>query len=42
MSFAGISRGSERADILSYLNTLSDNPVPLPKAAEATGAPKAQ
>jgi cytochrome c len=42
MSFAGISRGSERADVLSYLNTLSDNPAPLPKAAEATGAPKAQ
>jgi cytochrome c len=41
MTFAGIARGSERADILSYLNTLSDNPAPLPKAAEA-GAPKAQ
>jgi cytochrome c len=42
MTFAGISRGSERADVISYLNTLSDNPAPLPKAAEATGAPKAQ
>ena len=40
MTFAGISRGSERADVISYLNTLSDNPAPLPKAAEATGAPE--
>ena len=30
---------SERADIIAYLNTLSDNPAPLPKAAEAP-APK--
>lgn len=42
MTFAGISRGSERADVIAYLNTLSDNPAPLPKAAEGTGAPKAQ
>jgi cytochrome c len=42
MTFAGISRGSERADVLAYLNSLADNPAPLPKAAEATGAPKAQ
>jgi cytochrome c len=42
MTFAGIPRGSERADIIAYLNTLSDNPAPLPKAAEAPAAPKAQ
>ncbi len=30
MIFAGITRGSERADIIAYLNTLSDNPAPLP------------
>jgi cytochrome c len=42
MTFAGIPRGSERADIIAYLNSLSDNPAPLPKAAEAQGAPKAQ
>jgi cytochrome c len=42
MTFAGINRGSERADLIAYLNTLSDNPAPLPKAAEAPGAPKAQ
>jgi cytochrome c len=42
MSFAGIQRGSERADLIAYLNSLSDSPAPLPKAAEAPGAPKAQ
>ncbi len=42
MTFAGISRGGERADLISYLNMLSDSPAPLPKAAEAPGAPKAQ
>jgi cytochrome c len=46
MTFAGISRASERADVVAYLNTLSDNPKPLkaeiqsaPKKAEQ-GAPK--
>jgi cytochrome c len=34
MSFAGIPRGSERADVIAYLNSLSDSPAPLPKAAE--------
>ncbi len=38
MAFAGISKASERADLLAYLNTLSDNPQPLPKA-EAGGQP---
>jgi cytochrome c len=42
MTFAGVVRGSERADLIAYLNSLSDNPAPLPKAAEAPGAPKAQ
>jgi cytochrome c len=42
MTFAGIARGSERADLIAYLNSLSDNPAPLPKAAEAPGAPRAQ
>jgi cytochrome c len=31
MSFAGIASAQERADILSYLRTLSDNPAPLPQ-----------
>src|ERR1041384_6183900 len=40
MSFAGLPRGSERADVIAYLNSKSDNPQPLPKAADAAGAPK--
>ncbi len=35
MQFAGVSRGGERGDLINYLNTLSDSPAPLPKAAEA-------
>jgi cytochrome c len=38
MAFAGVGSGTERADIIAYLRTLSDNPVPLP-AAEANAAP---
>ena len=34
MGFAGISKDSERADVLAYLNSLSDNPEPLPTAAK--------
>ncbi len=33
MSFAGISKDSERADLIDYLRTQADSPVPLPKAA---------
>ena len=39
MTFAGLSRAEQRADVIDYLDTLADNPVPLPKAAE--GAPPA-
>jgi cytochrome c len=39
MTFAGLSREEQRADVIDYLHTLADNPVPLPKAAE--GAPPA-
>jgi cytochrome c len=35
MQFAGLTRSSERADVINYLHTLADNPGPLPKAAEA-------
>ncbi len=31
MSFAGISNPNTRADVIAYLNTLSDSPKPLPK-----------
>ena len=34
MSFAGISKDSERADVIGYLRTLADSPVPLPVAAK--------
>ena len=30
MSFAGLPRPQQRADVIDYLNTLSDNPKPLP------------
>ena len=39
MTFAGIPRGSERADLITFLNSKSDNPVQLPKAADAGSAP---
>ena len=35
MTFAGISRPQQRADIIDYLRTLADNPVPLPSAEQA-------
>lgn len=35
MTFAGISRPQQRADVIDYLRTLADSPVPLPKAEEA-------
>jgi cytochrome c len=38
MSFAGVPRGTERADVIAFLNSKSDSPQPLPKAAEAAPA----
>ena len=38
MTFAGLSRAEQRADVIDYLRTLADNPVPVPKAAEAAPA----
>jgi cytochrome c len=35
MTFAGLTRGSERADVIEYLRTRADNPVPKPQVAEA-------
>ena len=43
MTFAGIPRGKERADVITYLNSKSDKPVDLPKQtaqAPAADAPK--
>ncbi len=46
MTFAGIHNDQQRADVIAYLNTLSDNPQPLPKPeaqnAPAPAAPAAQ
>ena len=39
MSFAGIPRGTERADLIKFLNTKSDHPVDLSKLADAGAAP---
>lgn len=40
MGFAGLKKDDERADLIAYLHTLADNPVPLPQpgAAPAEGA----
>ena len=34
MGFAGIQKDSERADVIDYLRTLADTPLPLPTAAK--------
>jgi len=34
MGFAGIQKDSERADVIAYLRTLSDKPLPLPTASK--------
>ena len=34
MGFAGIAKDSERADVIGYLRSLADNPVPLPVATK--------
>src|SRR5712675_996531 len=34
MGFAGIPKDSERADVIAYLRTLADSPVPLPTASK--------
>ena len=40
MTFPGLPKGSARADVITYLNSLSDSPKPLPKA-EGPGSTKA-
>jgi cytochrome c len=39
MTFAGLSRDSQRADVIAFLRTQSDNPLPLPKVAEGAAKP---
>ncbi len=38
MAFAGLPNDSERANVIAYLRTLSDNPVPLPEPPTDTAA----
>ena len=42
MAFAGITNDKQRADVIAYLRTLSDNPEPLPSATTAPRRPAAQ
>ena len=39
MGFAGLKNDTERANVIAYLRTLSDNPVPLPSPDAAAAAP---
>lgn len=39
MTFAGLSRASQRADVIAFLRQHADSPVPLPKAADAGAKP---
>jgi len=41
MTFAGLSNEKQRADVIAYLDTLSPNPVPLPKPQNASATPPA-
>ncbi|MEI9804686.1 MAG: cytochrome c family protein [Pseudolabrys sp.] len=41
MTFAGLSRDSQRADVIAFLRTQADSPQPLPTAAAAAPAPAA-
>lgn len=38
MTFAGLKRPDERANVIAYLRTLSDSPVPLPEVTETAPA----
>jgi cytochrome c len=40
MSFAGLPRGKERADVIAYLNSNSDSPQDLSKLAAAAAPAK--
>jgi len=46
MAFAGLKKDGERADVIAYLRSVTDNPPPLPTAADAkpasAGASKTQ
>ena len=39
MTFAGLPKVEDRADVIAYLRTLADSPLPLPSAADIAAAP---
>jgi cytochrome c len=41
MTFAGLSNGQQRADVIDFLNSLSDKPLPLPTTAANAPVPAA-
>lgn len=40
MTFGGFDRSAERADVIAYLRTLSDNPAPLPATEGSATKPQ--
>lgn len=40
MTFAGLSKTEDRANVIAYLNSMTDKPLPLPKAPAAEPAKK--
>ncbi|HET7411187.1 MAG TPA: cytochrome c family protein [Pararhizobium sp.] len=40
MTFPGVKKDQDRADVIAYLHTLSDNPVPFPKPEEKSSEAK--
>jgi cytochrome c len=42
MTFAGLPRENQRADLIAFLNTLSEHPKPLPTAQSGQAAPAAE
>jgi cytochrome c len=41
MTYAGMAKAKDRADVIAYLNSLSDSPKPFPAEAPAAAAPAA-
>ena len=41
MNFAGLRKVSDRADLIAYMRSQSDNPPPLPSAEEVQAAKEA-
>ena len=37
MAFVGLPKPEDRADVIAYIRTLSDNPLPLPAGTASAG-----